>query len=244
MELSNVPSRRQRAGAYSSDDVNGLHEVILLELGRAGSRRRRGSILHLDIGRRCGRSGRRSACLAGLLARGGSSNSLDDLQAVALLRIGDEALGLLPELLQHLDGRLEHLVLERRVVTDELVDGGAQHVAIVALLEDTDMLLRSEDGEVARDERAGVELVEADGVEAEGADSVGNGLENVDGGGDGLLDGIVQRSGNLGLLNGRQASRLVVDEGGSDVDAYQSVERLDSVLSTVTTSRDSLRAKT
>lgn len=81
------------------------------------------------------------------------------------------------------------------------------------------MLLRGENGEVARDERAGVELVKADGVEAEGSNSVGNGLENVDRGGYGLLDGVVERSGDLGLLDGREACRFVVDESGGNVDA-------------------------
>lgn len=216
---------RENEEAYPSDDVNSLHIMVLLELGRAGSRRRGSSILHLDIGRRRGGSCRRSASLSSLLAGGGSSDSLDDLQSVALLRIGDEALGLLPQLLEHLDGCFEHVVLKRRVVTNELIDGSTEHVAIVSLLEDADVLLRGEDGEVARDERAGVELVEADGVEAEGSDGVGDGLENVDRGRYGLLDGVVECGGDLGLLDGRETCRLVVDEGSGDVDACRSGAR-------------------
>lgn len=202
---------------HSSDYVDCLHVVVLLELGRSwtGNRRR---ILHLDVVRSSRLSRPRATRLAWLLAGSCSCHSLDDLQPVALLGLGRVALGLFPQLLEDVDDRFKHLVLEGRVMTDELVDGSSEHVAIVALLQDLDVLLRIEDGEVARDERSSVELVEAGGIEAESTDSIGDGLKDIDGRGNALLDGIVERGGDLGLLNGRKAGRLVVHKSRGDVD--------------------------
>ena len=78
-----------------------------------------------------------------------------------------------------LNDRLEHLILQARVVANQLVDRGSNHVAVVPLGKDPHVSLRGEDGKVARDDGPVVELGEALGVETERADGVGDGLQNL-----------------------------------------------------------------
>ena len=150
---------------------------------------------------------------------------------------------------------------------DELVDGVSDHGGVVALDEDLDVPVRREDGKVPLDDGPRVELGETLRIEAERSDRVRNRLEDlqereqsarirlvivprvqpyVDRRRDRVFDGVVQRLGDVRLLNRRQARWLVVDEGRDDVDGCGSAWPLAScptALKTRPTESQKLGAK-
>lgn len=64
-------------------------------------------------------------------------------------------------------------------MSHEFIDSASDHVGIVAILEDSDVFLGSEDAEVFGDEGTRIELSESGSVEAEGSDRIGNRLQDL-----------------------------------------------------------------
>ena len=64
-------------------------------------------------------------------------------------------------------------------MSNELVERCSDHIAVISILKNLDVLFGGEDGEEAGDDRSGVELGEADRVETERSDGVRNRLNNL-----------------------------------------------------------------
>ena len=115
------------------------------------------------------------------------------------------------------DDGVENRLLEARVVADELVDVVAHLVRGLLLLEGLEVSLRGEDVDHLWDQRRpGGELVESGLVEAERSEHVGNPKDDLGSRLNVGLDRIVERLGQLRLLQDGERRRLVVHKRGHD----------------------------
>lgn len=211
--------------AYSAKGVDRVGDLVVLDLLLLGLLLVLGRLLRVLLRRRGRRTSRGRALLHGHVLRSGGWSRLrrarsrrgrqEPVPLLVLRRNKRRAHAL--ELAQDVEDRVEHLGLERGVVSNELVDCGSEVDRRVSVAKQVVVGRRGEDGKVLGDEIAGEEVVETGLIQAESPDRVRDGLQDVVRSRNGALERVVQGVGDLGLLQRGQRRRLVVDERRGDV---------------------------
>lgn len=204
-----------------NDDIVVRPAEEVISLWRCRLTRRRGRVVGCLLGRNILVN---LHCDDGVGALGHSNGRGRRQQRVPMLDLFRDS-ERVAELLDPRHGSLdrgEDHIFQRRMVTDELLDRRTDQDRVLLLLQHALMFLRSEDGEQTRNS-AGTsgKLVLARLVQAERAEGVGDGLDNLDYRLEALLDDTVEHFRQTVLLNDWQTRWLIVDEDSHNVHSYE-----------------------